>query len=74
MDKCTQLLPFVQALFDDPVIARKATAIVAGVIQSRSPRLSDIAREMSGNEAASYKAIQSSKILVKIPGQQQFLF
>jgi hypothetical protein len=58
MDKCTQLLPFVQTLFDDPAIARKATSIVAGIMKSRSPRLSEIAREMSGKEAANYKTIQ----------------
>jgi hypothetical protein len=58
MDKCTQLLPFLQELFDDPAVARKATSIVAGIMKSRSPRLSEIAREMSGKEAANYKAIQ----------------
>ena len=58
MDKCTQLLPFVQALFDDSAIARKAASIVAGIMKSRSPRLSEIAREMVGEEAANYKAIQ----------------
>ena len=58
MDKCTQLLPFVQTLFDDPTNARKATSIVAGIMKSRSPRLSEIAREMAGKEAANYKAIQ----------------
>lgn len=58
MDKCTQLLPFVQALFDDPAIARKATSIVAGIMKSRSPRLGEIAREMSGKEESNHKAIQ----------------
>jgi hypothetical protein len=48
----------MQTLFDDPETARKAARITAGIMQSRSPRLSDIAREMSGNEAANYKAIQ----------------
>ncbi len=58
MNKCTQLLPFMQALFDDPATARKATAILVGILKARSPRLSEIAREMSGGEAANYKAIQ----------------
>jgi Transposase DDE domain len=58
MYKCTQFLPFMQTLFDDPEIARKASRIAAGIMQGRSPRLSDIAREMSGNEAANYKMIQ----------------
>jgi Transposase DDE domain len=58
MDKCTQLLPFVQDLFDDRAVAQKATQIVEGILQARSPRLSEIARAMKGNEAANYKAIQ----------------
>jgi Transposase DDE domain len=58
MNKCTQLLPFLQTLFDDSDTAWKASRITAGIMQSRSPRLSDIAREMEGKEAANYKAIQ----------------
>jgi len=58
MYKCTQLLPFLQTLFDDPDAARKGSRIAAGIMQGRSPRLSDIAREMPGNEAANYKMIQ----------------
>jgi hypothetical protein len=58
MDKCTQLLPFVQDLFDDRVAAKKATQIVSGILKARSPRLSEIARAMKGNEAANYKGIQ----------------
>jgi len=48
----------MQTIFDDPVIARKAALIMVGIMQGRSPRLSDIAREMVGNEAANYKMIQ----------------
>jgi hypothetical protein len=58
MDKCTQLLPFVQDLFDDRASVQKATRIVEGILQARSPRLSEIARAMKGNEAANYKCIQ----------------
>jgi hypothetical protein len=58
MDKCTQLLPFVQDLFDDCAAAAKATQIVNGMLKARSPRLSEIARAMKGNKAANYKAIQ----------------
>ena len=58
MDKCTQLLPFVQDLFDDRASVQKATRIVDGILQARSPRLSEIARAMKGNEAANYKSIQ----------------
>jgi hypothetical protein len=58
MDKCTQLLPFVQDLFDDRDAAQKAARIVSGILQARSPRVSEIARAMKGNEAANYKTIQ----------------
>lgn len=58
MFKCTQLLPFLQTLFDDPDAAQKGSRIAAGIMQGRSPRLSDIAREMPGSEAANYKMIQ----------------
>ena len=58
MNKCTQLLPFMQELFDDPVSARKAAKIGAGILKARSPRLSDIARAMGGHESANYKCVQ----------------
>jgi hypothetical protein len=58
MNKFTQVLPFMQELFDDPVTARKAAEIAGGILKARSPRLSEIAREMAGKEAANYKAIQ----------------
>jgi hypothetical protein len=58
MNKFTQLLPFVHDLFDDPAVAWKATRIVGGIMKARSPRMSEIAREMDGNEVANYKCIQ----------------
>lgn len=58
MVKSPQLFPFLKILFDDPEPARKAANILAGLLTARSPRLSEIAREMKGNEAANYKAIQ----------------
>jgi Transposase DDE domain len=58
MDKFTQVLPFLQGLVDDPDTARKATKIITGIIKSRSPRMSEIAREMKGKEGANYKTIQ----------------
>jgi hypothetical protein len=58
MNKCTQLLPFVQDFFDDRAAAQKATQIVNGILKARSPRLSEIARAMKGSEAANYKCIQ----------------
>jgi len=58
MNKFTHLLQFVQYLFDDEDTARKAKKIVEGILKARSPRLSDIAREMSEKEETSYKRIQ----------------
>jgi hypothetical protein len=58
MDKCIQLLPFLQTLFDDPEMARKVARIVKGMLTACSPRLSAIAREMGGKEDANYKAVQ----------------
>ena len=58
MNKFTHLLRFVQHLFDDGDTAWKAKKIVEGILKARSPRLSDIAREMSGREEANYKSIQ----------------
>jgi hypothetical protein len=58
VNKFTQLLPFMRTIFDNPDMARKASAIAAGIMQSHSPRISEIARGMAGKEAANYKAIQ----------------
>jgi hypothetical protein len=58
MNKFTHLSRFVGSLFDDPETIRIATEIIKGMIQSHSPRLSDISREMRGNEAGNYKKIQ----------------
>ncbi len=37
MNKGTQLLPFVQDLFEDRAVAEKATRIVDGILRARSP-------------------------------------
>jgi hypothetical protein len=58
MNKFTHLADFLGYLFDDEQTVKKAQAITAGILQARSSRLSDIAREMAGNEAANYKRIQ----------------
>jgi hypothetical protein len=58
MHKFTQLLPFVQELFADQTVSRKAARILTGILNSRSPRMSDIARAMDGSEDANYKSIQ----------------
>lgn len=58
MDKFTHLSDFLAYLFDDDRSVEKAKTITAGILKARSCRLSDIAREMSGNESANYKCIQ----------------
>ena len=52
MNKFTQILPFVQDLFDDRAVAWKAARIVSGILKASSPHLNEIAREMRRNEAA----------------------
>ena len=71
MDKFTQLLPFVQYLFDDKKVARKAAWIVEGILKGRSPRLSDIARAMRREEAANYKCVQ--RFIERIDPQEVLL-
>jgi len=58
MNKFTHLLGFAQCLFDEKETACKAAEILKGMIEAHSPRLSDISREMKGNESANYKKIQ----------------
>ena len=58
MDKFTHLADFLGNLFDDVRTAKKAQVIMAGILQARSCRLRDIARDMAGNEAVNYKCIQ----------------
>ena len=58
MNKFTHICDFLGYLFDNERTVKKAQAITAGILQARSCRLSDIAREMAGSEAANYKCIQ----------------
>jgi hypothetical protein len=58
MNKFTHLSEFVGYLFDDQKGVGKASQIIEGILKARSPRLSDIAREMRGQESANYKCIQ----------------
>lgn len=58
MEKFIRIYEFVQQLFCDDHTAHQASEIIEGIMQARSPRLSDIAARMAGNEAASYKRIQ----------------
>jgi len=58
MDKFIRIFEFAQQLFTDEHTARQASVIIAGIMEARSPRLSDIAAKMAGSEAAGYKRIQ----------------
>lgn len=58
MNKFIRIFEFTQHLFSDESTARQASEIIEGIIEACSPRLSDIAARMAGNEAASYKRIQ----------------
>jgi len=58
MDKCIRIKELAKYLFTDQKTAEQASQIMEGIMAVRSPRLSDIAAHMTGNEAASYKRIQ----------------
>jgi hypothetical protein len=58
MNKCIRISEFAKQLFIDQKTARQASQIMEGIMKERSPRMSDIAAAMPGNEAASYKRIQ----------------
>jgi hypothetical protein len=58
MDKFIRIFEFAHQLFTDEHTAQQASEIIEGIMEARSPRLSDIAARMAGNEAASYKRIQ----------------
>lgn len=58
MDKFIRISQFAKQLFTDQKVAQQASQIMQGIMEARSPRLSDIAAKMPGNVAASYKRIQ----------------
>ena len=60
MNKFTQLLPFIQNLFDNQKDTGKAARIVEATLKVRSPRLSEISRAMEGDESAGYKMFSVS--------------
>lgn len=71
MNKFTQLWEFVQAFFDEEDRVKKAKPIIEGILKARSPRMSDIAREMKGKEDRNYKCIQ--RFLEKVDPQDSLL-
>lgn len=58
MYKFTQIYKFAKYIFDDEKAAKKASQIMEGILEGQSPRISDIADKMPGNEAANYKKVQ----------------
>jgi hypothetical protein len=56
--KLSDMQKFSAECFDDPKEAGKAANILKGIIDSRSPRMSDISQAMRGNPEANYKTIQ----------------
>lgn len=58
MNKCIRISEFAKELFTDPKVAEQAGQIMKGIMVARSPRVSDIAANMPGSEAASYKRVQ----------------
>jgi hypothetical protein len=49
---------FVQNLFDQPDIARKAALIIEAILEARSPRLSDLSHKLPASPDAKYKMLQ----------------
>jgi hypothetical protein len=58
MDKFIRIFEFAQQLFSDHKTAKQASQIIEGIMEARSPRLSEIAAQMPGNADASYKRLQ----------------
>lgn len=58
MYKFMQIEKFAKVIFDSEGAAKKASKIMEGVLQAKSPRISDIADQMEGNESANYKMVQ----------------
>ena len=58
MNNYIQLLRFMQQLFDDSRTAKRAAEIGQAILAARSLRLSEIASQMCGSNAASYKRLQ----------------
>jgi hypothetical protein len=58
MNKFIRIFEFAQQLFSDAKTAKQASQIIEGIMEARSPRLSEIAAKMPGNTDASYKRLQ----------------
>lgn len=58
MDKFIRISEFAKQLFTDQSTVQVANEILQGILEAGSPRLSDIAAKMPGNEDACYKRVQ----------------
>ena len=58
MNKFTRISEFAELLFNDQKSAQQAGEIMQAILETRSPRISDIASRMKGSEAACYKRVQ----------------
>lgn len=58
MNKFTRISEFAEQLFVDRKTVKHGSEIIQGILETRSPRISDIASRMEGGEAASYKRVQ----------------
>jgi hypothetical protein len=65
---------FMQHLFDREATAEQAARIVDGILEARSPRLSDVSQRMSGTSSANYKAIQRFIAHTDLKGALRRLF
>jgi hypothetical protein len=69
-----RILDFAKLLFANEKMAIKASEIIEALLEARSPRISDIADQMSGNYDASYKSIQRFLKSEDLLGALQSLF
>jgi hypothetical protein len=58
MDKCINFCEFMRYVFDDEKLAKQGAAIVKGLLEAQSPRLTNISEKMDGNSSSNYKGIQ----------------
>jgi len=58
MDKCINFCEFMGYVFDDEKLAKQGAAIVKGLLEAQSPRLTNISEKMDGNSSSNYKGIQ----------------
>lgn len=58
MDKFTRISEFAELLFNDQKTVEQAGEIMQAILETRSPRISDIASRMNGSETACYKRVQ----------------